>query len=105
MLHLKSSKLHGAADDADASRHIADSLGRFAKLLCLNRDHLIAEYADYKPIAQRIFAQGGVDTFGAWKDAIRLASQSKRSRTAHPFHNLRAVLIRFAVYGGSTSGV
>ena len=105
VLHMKSSKLHGAADDADASKHIANSLGRFAKLLGLSRDHLIAEYADHKPIAQRIFAQGGMDTFGAWKKALLQTSKTKRCREAHPSASLRAVLIRFAVYGGSTSGV
>ena len=31
VLHLKSSKLHGAADDAETSKRIADNMGRFAK--------------------------------------------------------------------------
>ncbi len=92
------------AQERDAEQE--EYLSRFCNLLGLDKDELVCEMEDHKPIAQRLYATGGgMTTMGAWASAVAMTQRDARSRRGHPVAALREVLARFGAYGGSTSGV
>lgn len=83
----------------------SEKLARLAHVIKVDPVALVNEYKDHLPTAERRAVLDKCDNLQAWKAALR-DTQSRASVAAnHPVRSLHPVLMRFAAYRASTSGV
>ncbi len=99
------SRLYKEKNVGDGERQRVVHLERLSKFLGLEFHQLKAELEDHRPIAQRFFDSGNVTIMDAWASAVTSTQENNRKRHQHPAKALSELLMRYAAYGGSTSGV
>ena len=90
----------------DPPARFAEHVQRLAALSNVDSGCLNKQLHDLKAIAARHYQSCQCTTLEAWAHAVSRTTRVRSSTAeAHPSDALRAVLIRFAALGGSTSGV
>ena len=81
-------------------------LQKMAKAFSLNAGKLEDELFALRPVAQKIFKATGCSTLEAWQKAVaRVSERTDQAKKYLASKQLLKALVRFSVYGGSTSGV
>jgi hypothetical protein len=91
------------ADEASSldEKHIR----RLALLLDLNKDQLVRELRDHRPIARNIYVSTGCSAQHAWATAVLRTQKHSGTKGRHPAEALRRLIWAFSCMGASSSSV
>ena len=78
---------------------------RLAQAFKVNEHHLLAQVAQFRPVAATIAQQRGCGNRAAWQQAIEQTQKSVSSRKNYPVDSVLPVLQRFMAWTSSSSGV
>ena len=92
------------AGDIRACEMVDERSALCAKVGKVERQSFLAQLADLRPTAMRIFQEKGCSTREAWRDAVQSSQRNKSMQRRHPVDELCAVTMRFVCWSASTSG-
>ena len=94
------SKYGGIADPMPQLLKIKNTYG-----ITHSIDEIVDQYRHFKPIADTMAEQEGLDSKEAWMKALDQVSRSSSTRSSHPFDAIEQVLVRHWGSALSSSGV